>query len=416
MFRSSALGLLALLRGIRSIGHTLKSFIFRFLLFWPRVLRGLRRIWSLSPGTGPKDVPKKKGGQTGPSFPVASGACEGYSAIYASHVFNRAGEPHLPLRPGNAEDFHLSPMMGQSQSVPQSPASSRAPSLPGSPQRSDRQLPVGSTPSIVISHNADSTPGTRQITIRHVNTPLTLTHSRVTSTQFAGAAPARSRSPSLFSSRSRPPSPNPSPSPSPSPSPHPRPLLQSSTQESSGSTQIPNVVTISQDTPEGSRQSSFDIRVSPPSRSQTLELNIQSILNTPQSPLSSQHGHLPGLSQSPTAESERSTQGPSEPRDFGSPYLASSHGNAHHSSGSLLAGAPTPSLDQARFPFPRPFASQVSVVNIPVADASGIWSDRKTRSIRLMHSEQVSRYVNKGDISPVISEYRLGPTEIDLPQ
>ncbi|KAI9459417.1 hypothetical protein BJY52DRAFT_1265560 [Lactarius psammicola] len=201
MFRSSGLGLLALLRGIRSIGHTLKSFIFRFLLFWPRVLRGLRRIWSLSSGTGPKDVPKKKGGQTGPSFPVASGACEGYSAIYASHVFNRA------------EDFHLSPMMGQSQSMPQSPASSLAPSLPGSPQRSDRQLPVGT-----------------------------------------------------------------------------------------------------------------------------------------------------------------------------------------------------------RFPFPRPFASQVSVVNIPVADGSGIWSDRKTRSIKLMHSDQVSRYVNKSDILPVISKYRLGPTEVDLPQ
>ncbi len=395
MFRFSGLGLLALLRGLRSIGHTLKSFILRCLLFWLRVLRSLTRIWSLCPGSSPKDVPKKKGGQTRPSFPAASGACEGYSAIYASRDFNSAGEPHLPLGPGNAEVLHLSPMTGQSQSTPQSPASSLAPSSPGSPRRSDRPLPVGSTPSITGSHNADSIHGTRQLTIRHLNTPLTVTHSRVTSTQFAGA-PSRSRSPSLFSSRSR----SPSPSPSPSPSLHPRPLLQSSTQENSGSTQTSNVVPISQDTPEGSRQSSFDIRVSPPSRSQTLELNIQSTFNTPQSPLSFQQGHLSGLSQSPTAESERSTQDPSDTRVFDSPYLALAHGNAHHSSGSLPAGALTPSSDQARYrlSFSQLFTSQVSVVNIPVADPSGIWSDGKTRSIRPMHSEQVSRYVNKGDV------------------
>ena len=391
MFRYTGLGLLALLRRIRSIGHTLKSFILRFLLFRPHFLRSLRRIWSLCFGTSPKDIPKKNGGQARPSFPGASGVCEGYSAIYASRDFNNAGEPHLPLGPGNAEVLHLSPIVWQSQSVPHSPSTSRAPSLHGSPRRSDRQLSVGSTPS----QNADGIHGGRQLTIRHLNTPLTLTHSRVTSTQFAGA-PSRSRSPSLFSSRSR----SPSPSPSPSPSLHPRPLLQSSTQENSGSTQTSNVVPISQDTPEGSRQSSFDIRVSPPSRSQTLELNIQSTFNTPQSPLSFQQGHLSGLSQSPTAESERSTQDPSDTRVFDSPYLALAHGNAHHSSGSLPAGALTPSSDQARYrlSFSQLFTSQVSVVNIPVADPSGIWSDGKTRSIRPMHSEQVSRYVNKGDV------------------
>src|SRR6266702_7135216 len=360
MFPSAGLGLLALLRGIRSTGHTLKSFVLRFLLFFPHVLRSLRRIWSLRSGTSPKDVPKKKGGQARPSFLVASGVCEGYNAIYASRDFNRAGEPHLPLGPSNAEVLHLSPMTGQSQSTPQSPASSLAPSLPGSPQRSDRRLSAGSAHSIASSHNADSIHSTRKLTIRHLNTPLTLTHSRVTSTQFAGAPPSRSRSPSPF--------PFPSRSPSPSPSQYPHPLPQSSAQESSG-TQIPDVVQIPQDTPEGSRRSSIDINISPPSRSQ-----------------------------SPTTESERPTQDPSDPRVSGPPYLARSHANAHHSSGSLPASALTPSSDQARYrpSFPRSFTSQVSVVYIPVADASGILSGGRTRDIRLMHSEQVSRYVNKG--------------------
>ncbi len=332
MFRYTGLGLLALLRRIRSIGHTLKSFILRFLLFRPHFLRSLRRIWSLCFGTSPKDIPKKNGGQARPSFPGASGVCEGYSAIYASRDFNNAGEPHLPLGPGNAEVLHLSPIVWQSQSVPHSPSSSRAPSLHGSPRRSDRQLSVGSTPSI-----ADSIHSATQLPIRRLNTPLTLTHSRVTSTQFAGAPrPDRSRSPS------------------PSPFPHSPPFLQSSTLESSGNTQILGVSPIPQDTSEGSRRSSIDINVSPPSRSQ-----------------------------SPTTESIHSTQDPSDPRGFGSPYF------------------PEPlvlSPDQVRYrpSFPQPSTS--SFVAISFVDASGVWPDGKMRSIGLMHSEQVSRYVNKGDV------------------
>ncbi|KAH9071032.1 hypothetical protein EDB83DRAFT_309372 [Lactarius deliciosus] len=61
---------------------------------------------------------------------------------------------------------------------------------------------------------------------------------------------------------------------------------------------------------------------------------------------------------------------------------------------------------------------RVSVETNPVAlaDGLGIWPDGKMRSIRLMHSEQVSRYVNKGDVLPVNSEYILRPMELDLPQ
>ncbi|KAH9071181.1 hypothetical protein EDB83DRAFT_320689 [Lactarius deliciosus] len=395
MFRSSGLGLLlALLRGIRSIGHTLKSFILRCLFFCPHLFRNLKHIWSLCSRAGPKDATKKKGGGARPSSPGAPGVYEGYSTIYASRDPIRAGESHIPIGP-----------MGGSQSTLQSPALSLR-SLPGSPQRSDRRLSVGSTPG---SHNTDSINGGRQLTIRHLNTPLTLTHSRVTSTQFAGAPPSRSRSPSpsllppfSFSF------PSPSPSPSPSPNLHPHPLPLSDIQESSGSAQISDVMSIPHDPLEGSRRPSVDIRVSPPSRSRTLEPNIQNTFNSPQFPLPSQQGHFPGLSQSPTRE----------PSDPGPSYLALSHGNALHSSGTLAVGALTPPSDQRRDgpSFPQPFTSQVSVVNIPVADASGTRSDGNTRSIRLMHSEQVSRYVKKGDISPRNNEIRLRPTSVDLPQ
>ncbi|KAH9020462.1 hypothetical protein EDB85DRAFT_521995 [Lactarius pseudohatsudake] len=341
VFRSG-LGLLALVRAIRSIGHTLKSFILRCVLFWPHILHGLTRIWPLRSRTGPKGVPGKTGGRAGPSFPRVSGRGEGYSTIYASRDFNGAGEPHSQLGPSNAEVLRLSPIMA-SQSLPQSPASSRASSLHGSPRPSDRQLSVGSNASI-----ADSIHSGAQLPIRRLNNPLTLTHSRATSTQFAGAPrPDRSR-----------------PS-SPSPSPHPPPLHQSSTPANPGGTRPPR------DTSEGSRRSSIDINISPPSRSP-----------------------------SPTSGSEHSTQDPSSPTIF-PPYFPEPFAS---------------SSDQTRYQpsFPQPSTS--SFVAISVVDASGVWPDGKTRSIGLMHSEQVSRYVNKGDVQRVHSEYRLRPMEVDLPQ
>ena len=399
MLPSPGLALLALLRRIRSIGNTLKSFILRCLLFCPHVLRSLRRIWPLFPRTSPKDqtkdVPKKGGGHTRPSFAGASGVREGYSTICASRDFNRASEPRLPLGPGSAEVLPLSPIGGQSRSAPRSPASSISFSLPGSrpgsPRRSNRRLSRGSAHSIASSHSADSVHSARPLTILPFNTPLTLTHSRVTSTQFAGILASRPRSPSPIPiplSFSFPP---PSPSQSPSPSVYSHPLPQLSPPESSGSTQISNV--IPQATQEGSRPSSFDIRVSPPSRSQTLELtNSRSTSSSPQSSHFVQKGQIPGPSQSPAPESEHSTQSPSDPRGLGlglgSPYLPSAQGNTPHGGGILPAPVLSPSSDQARNgpSFPQP--------SLP----PGFLSDGRTRSIRLMNSEQVSRYVNKGDV------------------
>jgi hypothetical protein len=194
---SAGLGLLALLRRIRSFGHTLKSVILRCLLFWPHLLR---RIWPLCSGTDPRDTPKKKGGQTRLSFPGASGGCGGYSTIYASRDRgrdpSRSSEPHLPSESGSTRALHLSSgsQCRAVTSAPRSPVSSieiEPPSSPGSPHLSDRPFPGGSTPSIANTDDIQL-----PYTIPRLDAPLTLTHSRITSAQFAGTRRSRSRSPS----------------------------------------------------------------------------------------------------------------------------------------------------------------------------------------------------------------------------
>ena len=172
--------------------------------------------------------------------------------------------------------------------------------------------------------------------VPRLNSPLTMTHSRSTSTQFAGA-PRQSRSQSRSRSRSRFPqlpqlntqqipaaSPNHSQPPSPSPSQvsSPRPLTfpEPSVPDSPSSTDVPYG--------EGSRPPSINIL--PPSRSQTAEFSQSLSVN----------------------------------------------------------------------PVPLSFPSQETLLDsdIPSLTDSGGWSDGKKRSIGLMHSEQVSRYVSKGAV------------------
>ena len=191
---SIGLALLALLRRIQSFGYILKSLILRCLIFWPHVLRNLRRIRSLCSWTDPKDTLKKKGGltQTRPSFPgaeVDQGVCEGYSTICASRNLgrgpNRSSEPHLPLESGSTRILHLRVDSGvrQSQTAPPSPVStvsSMEPS-PSSPHFLDRHFPGGGTSPI-------ANPDEIQLphAIPHLNAPLTLTHSRATTARLLG--------------------------------------------------------------------------------------------------------------------------------------------------------------------------------------------------------------------------------------
>jgi hypothetical protein len=381
---SAGLGLLALLRRIRSFGQTFKSVILRCLLFWPHLLR---RIWPLCPGTDPRVPPKKKGGQTRPSFHGASEVCGGYSTIYASRDRgrdpSRSSEPHLLSESGSTRALHLlvGPSVGQSHSAPRSPVSSieiEPPSSPGSPHLSDRPFPGSSTPSIANTDDIQL-----PYTIPRLDAPLTLTHSRITSAQFAGTRRSRSRSPSPLprsrldrflrsttpesdapSSHSRPPSPSPSRSPSPFsfPRPHlPNRLPESVVPDSSGGIQIPDVVISPPSAPDTAGTTKADS--SPPFPLPVIEVNV---------------------SQIPTAGEEHLMPGPSYPGNLGL-----GQESAHRSSDNLA-----PPSNQVGPVFP----SDTSLQHIPTVNESGDWSDGKRRSIGLMHSEQVSRYVNKGDV------------------
>lgn len=228
MFHSARLGLLALLRGLRSVWNTLKSFVLCCLRFLTHCLRSLRRIRPSCSGINSKDIPKKRGlgSQARPSFSGASG-CEGYSTIHASRDLgqdpNRTNEPHLPLGSGRTEVLPLRRIVEQSQSAPPIPTS------------------VG--------------PSSLDSALRHLD-DFTFTHARTTSSHFSGA-PRRSRARVISSSSplsypfsrsatpesiptSRGPSRSPNPSPLQSSSSHRLP--QSGVLDSSGSNRLLDVV------------------------------------------------------------------------------------------------------------------------------------------------------------------------------
>ena len=154
MLTSAALGLLALLRRMRSFGHTIKSLILRCLLLWPHLLRSLQCIWPLCSGTDLKGAPKRKGDQERPTFLGASGGCEGYTTIHAVQVPNRSSGSHLPLESRSTTSL-VGPGAGQSQGAPHtgSPVLSIAPSSSSTqPRPSDRHFQGGSTSSIATTY------------------------------------------------------------------------------------------------------------------------------------------------------------------------------------------------------------------------------------------------------------------------
>jgi len=67
-------------------------------------------------------------------------------------------------------------------------------------------------------------------------------------------------------------------------------------------------------------------------------------------------------------------------------------------------------------PFPLRYTSEVTLADIPSVDSSGNWSDGTRRRIVPMHSEQGSRYVNRGTVPRKESHFTLGPMQVDLCQ
>jgi hypothetical protein len=173
-------------------GNTLKSFILRCLLFWPHLLRSLQAyLAAVLRGLIPRMHRRRKEVRQGHHFPGLRG-CEGYSTIYASRDPNRSSEPHLPLESGSTRGFASSSHCGSRCRAVTKRASQPCLVVDWTfitwlSHHSDRHFPGGSTSFIA---NADDI---QLPHIPHLSAPLTLTHSRITSTQFAGA-PRRSRS------------------------------------------------------------------------------------------------------------------------------------------------------------------------------------------------------------------------------
>ena len=93
MVFSAKLALFAFLQDMRSIsmGRNLKAFILRCVLFWPRLLRSLMKVWSWYFQTSARDEKETKMDNGGPSFVGAMGKREECVVVCASQDFGGVG-------------------------------------------------------------------------------------------------------------------------------------------------------------------------------------------------------------------------------------------------------------------------------------------------------------------------------------
>ena len=118
-----------------SLGHKPRTFILHCVLFWPRVFRNLRSVWSrYFPTNSSADDGKKTDGNTGrPPSTRLSCKREEYGVVCASRAFERADEQglrHILTRSSDGEEpIQLRAVIEQSPNMPHSPSSSCQPSL-----------------------------------------------------------------------------------------------------------------------------------------------------------------------------------------------------------------------------------------------------------------------------------------------
>ena len=196
MVSSAKLALPVLFQNIRSsnLGRKLKGFILRCLLFWPRILRSLRKVWSWYTQTRSSDEKNTK--DTGGSSSTRElRKHEGCVVVCASRAFGRVpvGEPSGHVMPGSSDAEQSIPMediFRQNPSAPRTlssnaPSHSAPPSPPDSPHTSSSSL------------REESAHGRMEWFMHRSSTPVNWTHSRASRRQSTGVSPrSRSRSPS----------------------------------------------------------------------------------------------------------------------------------------------------------------------------------------------------------------------------
>ena len=391
MTPSLSLALIAFLQRTRSWRRHLRSFMLRCVLFLPRILRNLRNLWSLYFQTGSNATGRKKtGGETGvPSSTGTMQEWEGYSVICASKTFDRVGEAsksHSIPRSANTEE----PIeLGTDVRRPPSGHSSYRPplrlSIQDPPLHLASPLPTRNFYPSSGSSRAGSPSGTRELIIDQSPYPLPYGHLHATSRQFTGEnSPTLSSppSPSLF--RRHPPS----------------PIARA--ELGVGGLPRPDMIQEPRRSPEVPADRSPSITVQPPSRSGTL------VLQAPYSPSRPSESRLSeslvhGQTQSPPTRHDSS---PIKSMDSSAdPPPSPVHGvpvdgtlRTHHSGGSVDGGFLTPQPIQATpqsvFSSRESVASRISLTT----NASSTQAGPEKRTIRPMHSDQVSRYVKRGRV------------------
>jgi hypothetical protein len=349
----------------------------RCLLFWPRVLRHLRKVWSWYFQTSSSDEKKTEADTGGASSSGTLRKHEECGVVCASRDFGGGGEPSLHSISGSSDaeqSIQLEDGIRQTPSVPRTLSSSYTPSQQGSPRLSPTWSPSGSRHASATSLRAESPHGGIGLFDRS-NTPVRWTHSRATGRQFTRAS---SRS------RSRPSSPF---------------LHHLSRPNTPMRHNIDISIQHAQGFPEGST-SGVSILLEEPSRPASPE-DKQSMDSSSRPQLSPVHGRtqsLPTRHQHPSIESLNSSAVSSHSREH-SPSTYGVNISAHPSRGtiqdsmtsqSIQAQAPRPPFT---FPFfPRP-STQISTANNALSSPFSL----STR-VRPMNSDQVSRYVKKGDV------------------
>lgn len=174
---SAQLALLSFLRSVRSIsvGRNLRAFILRCLLLWPRILRSSRKVWSWYFQTG-FNYEKKMKGDTGWSSSTAmSRKREECAVVCASRDLGGGGESsrHAISASSDAEQsIPLEDVIQRTPSVPHSLSSAHSPSSQGSPRL------LATLPSLGSRHSSASPLREMELFAHRSDTPSSWTHSR----------------------------------------------------------------------------------------------------------------------------------------------------------------------------------------------------------------------------------------------
>jgi hypothetical protein len=394
MVSYAKLVLSVLIQGIQSssVGRNLKAFILRCLLLWPRILRSLRKVWSCYFQTSSSDEKNTKGDSDtgGPSSTGALWKREECVVVCASQAFGKVpvGEPSGHFMSGSSDAEPSIPMEDRrNPSVPHSP-SFHAPSRQGSPRLSAPPSTQGSPHTSTSSLPEENALVPMEWFMHRSNPPVNWTHSRAAGRQFTGVSSRSHSRPS-----------------SPSPFQFLRPSSRPTTPTRSD-VDIPSRLAMIQHSldSEGS-PSEIPIDIKEPSRPGTPEdTQSEYSFSPPQLPSVTVHGRTQSLSTHPSTEfvnPSAESKGHSL-SEYGTQIGAHQSKESIRPEGSMTSRS-TRAPPRPSFTFPAPVTFPVPSIPGTSTQASTMNAGNSpfrpdTPPVRPMNSDQVSRFLKKGDV------------------